>query len=93
MKNALGGSLFHIATAAMEMTILIKRTRNVPTRAFRACPKRVDIAKERDIAVLVQTKRTMIMGPGLMDTISRRKAAATRRKIAIDAVADRKKST
>ena len=92
MKYGAGGSLFQIAVAAMEITILISRTRNVPTSAFRALPKRVDIAKERDIAVLIQTIRTMIMGPGLMDTISRRKAAATRRKMAIDITAESKKS-
>jgi hypothetical protein len=92
MKYGAGGSLFQIAVAAIEITILMSRTKNVPTRAFRAFPKRVEIAKERDIAVLIQTIKRMIMGPGLMDTISRRKAAATRRKIDIAIVAERRKS-
>ena len=92
MKYGAGGSLFQIAVAAIEITILIRRTRNVPTRALRALPKRTDMAKERDMAVLIQTRRTMIMGPGLMDTISRRKAAATRRNIDIEIVAERRKS-
>jgi len=93
MKYGLGGSLFQIAVAAMEITILISRTRNVPTSAFRAFPKIVDIAKEREIAVLTQTISTIIIGPGFMETISRRKAAATSRKMMIDAIAERRKST
>ena len=92
MKYGAGGSLFQIAVAAIEITILMRRTKNVPTSAFRAFPNRADMAKERDIAVLIQTMRRMIIGPGLMDTISRRNAAATRRKIDIDIVAERRKS-
>jgi predicted metal-dependent TIM-barrel fold hydrolase len=93
MKYGEGGSLFQIAVAAIEMTILIKSTRNDPTSAFRAFPKSVEIAKESDMAVLIHTKRRRIIGPGDMETISRRNIAPTMRKIIIDMVAERRKST
>ena len=70
-----------------------KRTRKVPTRALRALEKIVLIAKEREIAVLIQRMRSTIIGPGWMDTISRRKKRAARRKIAIEQVALKRKST
>lgn len=92
MKYGLGGSLSHIAVPAMEITMLIRRSKKVPMRALRALPKRVEMAKERDIAVLIQTRRTMMMGPGLMLMISRRKPAAMSRKMHIESVAERKKS-
>ena len=93
MKYALGGSLFQIAVAAIEITILMRSTKNVPTRAFRAFPNKVDIANDKEIAVLTQTKRRIIIGPGLIETISRRKAAAIKRNIVIDKFAEREKST
>ena len=92
MKKGAGGSLFQIAVAAMEMTILIRSTRNVPTRAFLAFPKIVLIANDREIAVLIHTINRIIIGAGLMLTISKRNAAATSRKIAIDTRAESKKS-
>jgi predicted metal-dependent TIM-barrel fold hydrolase len=75
------------------MTILIKSTKNAPTRAFRAFPKSVEMAKESEMAVLIHTKRTRMIGPGDIDTISSRNIAATMRKIVIDTVAERRKST
>lgn len=92
MKYGAGGSLFQIAVAAIEITILINNTRNVPTRAFLAFPKIVLIANEIEIAVLIHTMSKIMIGAGLMLTISRRKAAATRRNIAIDARAESRKS-
>jgi hypothetical protein len=92
MKYGAGGSLFQIAVAAMEITILINSTRNVPTRAFLAFPKIVLIANESEIAVLIQTTRRIIIGAGLMLTISRRKAAATRRNITMETNAESRKS-
>ena len=92
MKYGLGGSLFHIAVAAIEITILMSKTKNVPTRAFLALPNNVDIANDSDIAVLIQTISRIIIGPGLIETISRRNAAATRRNIAIERSAERRKS-
>ena len=92
MKNGLGGSLSQIAAAAMEMTILIRRIMNVPISAFRALSKMLESAKERDIAVLSQTMSRMMIGPGLMDTISKRNATAIRRKMIIDNAAERAKS-
>jgi hypothetical protein len=50
--------------AAMEITILISKTRNVPTSAFLAFPNMVDIANDRDIAVLIQTINNIIIGAG-----------------------------
>jgi hypothetical protein len=93
MKYGLGGSLSHIAVAAIEITILISRTKNVPTRAFLAFPNNVDIANDRDIAVLIHTIKRIIIGPGLIETISRRNAAAARRNIAMERNAEIKKST
>ena len=92
MKYGAGGSLFQIAVAAIEITILINKTRNVPTSAFLAFPKRVLIAKESEIAVLIHTMSKIIIGAGLMLTISRRNAAATRRNIIIETKAERRKS-
>ena len=92
MKNALGGLLSQIPAEAMEMTILNNRTMNVPRRAFRALSKRLEIAIERDIAVLIHTTSKIIMGPGLMETISSRKAAATMRNTIIEAAAQMRKS-
>jgi len=92
MKYGLGGSIFQIAVAEIDMTILMSNRRKVPIRAFLAFPKRVEIAKERDIAVFTQTKSRIIIGPGLIETISKRKAAATRRNMIIDTVAEMKKS-
>ena len=92
MKYGLGGSLFHIAVAAIEITMLIKRIKNVPTKEFLALPKRLEIANDKEIAVLIQTISKMIIGPGLIETISRRNAAATKRKIIIEINADSRKS-
>ena len=93
MKYELGGSLFQIAVAAIDITILINKTKNDPTRAFRAFPNKVEIAKERDMAVFIHIMERMTMGPGFIETISRRKAAAIIRNIVIDIIADNRKST
>lgn len=93
MKYGLGGLLSHIAVAATEMTILMSKTKKAPTRAFRASLNIVDIANDRDIAALIQTINRMIIGPGLIETISRRNPAATKRNIAMDTIAERRKST
>lgn len=92
MKNGFGGSLSHIAAAAIEMTMLISRMMNVPISAFRALSKILERANERDIAVLSQTISRMMIGPGLMDTISKRNAFAIRRKMIIDNADERAKS-
>ena len=49
-------------------------------------------AKESEIAVLIHTMSKIIIGAGLMLTISRRNAAATRRNIIIETKAERRKS-
>ena len=74
------------------MTILIRSIKNVPIRAFLAFPNNVEIANERDIAVFIQTIRRINIGPGLIAMISRRKAAANRRNIDMESIADRRKS-
>ena len=93
MKYRLGGSLFQIAVAAMEITILISNTKNVPSSAFRALPNNVEIANDSEMAVLTQTIKRIIMGPGLIETISSRNAVATNKKIDMDEIAETKKST
>jgi len=72
------------------MTILIRRTKNDPTSAFRAFPDNVEIAKDKEIAVLIHTKRRMIISPGLIETISRRKMAVMMSKIMIERLAERR---
>lgn len=92
MKYGAGGSLFQIAVAAIEITILINNTRNVPINAFLAFPKMVDIANDSAMAVFIHTRSKMQIGPGFIETISRRNAAATRRKMNMDRVAEIRKS-
>lgn len=74
------------------MTILIRSTRKVPTSAFLAIPNIVLIAKDNEMAVLIHTIKRIIIGPGLILTISSRKAAATSKNIVIDTKAERRKS-
>src|SRR5438034_10097706 len=93
MKYRLGGSLFQIAVAAMEITILISNTKNVPTRAFRALPNNVEIVNDSEMAALIQIIKIITMGPGLIETISSWNAAAASKKINMDENAEMKKST
>jgi len=92
MKYGAGGSLFQIAVAAIEITILINNTRKLPIKAFLAFPKRVEIANDSAMAVFIHMRSKMQIGPGFIETISRRKPAATRRKMIMDKVAEIKKS-
>jgi hypothetical protein len=92
MKNAFGRVTFHIEIAAPQMNILMSKRRKVAISAFRAFPHKAERAKERDTAVLIQTSRSRMTGPGLMDTISKRKMAAKRRKTTAAIAADRTKS-
>ena len=82
-----------MAVAAIEITIDMSKTRKVPTNAFLALEKIVLMANESEIAVFIHIMRTIIIGAGLMDTISRRNAADIRRNIAIEQVALSRKST
>lgn len=93
MKYGAGGLISQIATAATEMKILMSKTMNVPISAFLASLNNVDIANERAMAVLIQTNSTMMIGPGLRETISSRKATAMSRKIIVATPAERAKST
>ena len=58
-----------IAAAEIEMTMLIRRRMNVPTRAFRALSNILERANDREIAVLIQISNRMIIGPGLIEMI------------------------
>jgi hypothetical protein len=92
MKYASGGLISQIATAATETKMLMRRTMNVPRRAFRAFEKKVERKKLRDMAVLIHKRSSMIMGPGEMVMISILNARATRRKISVEIRDERKKS-